>query len=462
MHVNWALAGERPPRIRQRRVLRLRPDAALDITAIRSDALAMTMPTDMPSQAPAPSDPTPSDIVTEVAIVGGGLSGLTLAAALATAGVPVVCVDRDSPDAQLDADFDGRTTALAYCSQQVLDVAGVWRHMADDAAAILDIRASDQGRPLFLHYDHRDIGLGPFGYVLDNAVIRRALFARVAELPGLVHIAPAAVTGIARDARGARLTLDDGRAVRARLIVGADGKKSLCRADAGIGVMRWSYNQTAIICNIGHEKPHRGVAVELFLPNGPFAMLPLSGNRSSIIWSERSDLVPAYMALSEEAFTAELQRRVGRWLGRVRPVTRRWSWPLGVMHAERYTDQRLALIGEAAHAMHPIAGQGLNMGVRDVAALAEVIVDAWRLGLDVGGSPVLENYQRWRRADNLLLITVTDALTRLFSNDIGPLKLVRTLGMAAVNRMPPLKKLFMRHAMGIVGDLPRMIRGEPL
>ena len=245
-------------------------------------------------------------------------------------------------------------------------------------------------------------------------------------------------------------------------MIGADGKNSFCRKSAGIGVVTWKYNQSAMICNIAHDQPHGGVAVEKFLPGGPFAILPLTENRSSIVWSEQKSRVPMYMGLSDAAFTAELQKRVGSWLGPIRVVTKRSAWPLSVLHAERYVAQRLALVGEAAHAMHPIAGQGLNMGLRDVAALAEVIVDAHRLGLDVGGPEPLARYERWRRFDNLTLITVTDLLTRLFSNDFGPLKLARDIGMAAVNRMPPLKKFFMRHAMGMVGELPRMIRGEPL
>jgi 2-octaprenyl-6-methoxyphenol hydroxylase len=402
------------------------------------------------------------DLTTDVVIVGGGLAGLTLATALATAGMPVICLDRDTPPTQLEPDFDGRTTALAYCSKQVLEGAGVWQYMERDSEAILDIRVVDQNSPLFLHYDHQDVNIGPFGWVTDNWVIRNALFKRVAELPGLRHIAPASVTRIERDGRGARVTLADGRVVKARLVVGADGKQSFCRKSAGIGVMKWSYNQSAIICNIRHEQPHGGVAVENFLPGGPFAVLPLTDNRSSIVWSEKTSLVPMYMGLSDEEFTAELHRRIGTWLGKVEVVTKRSAWPLGVLHADRYVADRLALVGEAAHAMHPIAGQGLNMGLRDVAALAEVIVDTWRLGLDVGGAEALARYQRWRRFDNLSLITVTDLLTRLFSNNIGPLKLARDLGMAAVNRMPPLKKFFMRHAMGMVGELPRLIRGEPL
>lgn len=404
----------------------------------------------------------PPEIRTEVLVVGGGLAGLTLATALASAGVPVACVDRDDPGRHLDADFDGRTTALAHASRNVLEGAGVWRHLAADAGPILDIRVADGNAPLFLHYDHRDVGLGPFGYIVENAVIRRALFARAGELEGLVHLTGTAVAALERTATRAVATLADGRRVAARLVVGADGQGSFCRRSAGIPVTSWRYDQTAIVCNIAHEKPHHGIAVEHFLPTGPFAVLPMTGDRSSIVWSERSDRVPIYMRLDDAAFAAELERRAGPWLGRVTPITRRWTWPLGVMHAGRYVDRRLALVGESAHAIHPIAGQSLNMGLRDVAALAEVVVDAHRLGLDVGDPAGLERYQRWRRFDNLTLVAVTDGLTRLFSNDVAPVRLARDLGMAAVNRAGPLKRFFMRHAMGMVGDLPRLIRGEPL
>ncbi|MFM2042519.1 MAG: hypothetical protein RLY86_1095 [Pseudomonadota bacterium] len=425
----------------------------------------MTAAPASPADAVAPS-PAGADLTAEVAIVGGGLAGLSLACALGTAGVPVVVIDRDPPDAQLADRFDGRTTAIAYGSAKVLDGAGLWADCAGEAGPILDIRVTDQNSPLFLHYDHRDVGDAPFGWIVENRTIRRSLFRRLAALAGTVtHLAPVAVTGIDRQAGGATVTLADGRRVRARLIVGADGKKSLCRERAGIRTTTWSYDQHAIITTIEHEEPHGGVAVELFLPTGPFAMLPLRGNRTSIVWSERSDLAAWYLKLDDVRFTAELQRRVGDWLGPIRPVGPRGSYPLGLMHAERYTDRRLALVSEASHAMHPIAGQGLNVGLRDVAALAEVVVDALRVGLDPGAADVLDRYQRWRRTDTVTLLATTDLLTRLFSNDTAPLAIARRLGMAAVNTLPPLrpvKRFFMRHAMGIVGDLPRMVRGEAL
>ena len=406
------------------------------------------------------------EITTDVVVLGGGLAGLSMAAALATAGVPVVCIDRDSPDRQGEDGFDIRTTAVAYASMKVLEGAGVWKHMEPDAGPILDIRVADQFSPLFVHYDHKDLTWDgknqPFGWILDNKDMRRALFARAAELPGLHHLAPAQAVSIVRNRSGATVTLADGRVVKARLVVGADGRRSLARESAGIKLRTWAYDQTAIICTIRHSEPHNGVAVEHFLPNGPFAVLPMTENRSSIVWSEKRSLVDMYLKLPEDQFIDELTRRSGGYLGDIELLTRRDAWPLSVLLAERFIAERLALIGEAAHAIHPIAGQGLNLGLRDVAALAEVIVDAHRLGLDVGSPEVLARFQRWRRFDTVLLAAVCDGLVHLFSNNIPPLKLARDVGMAVVNRLPPLKRFFMRHAMGVVGDLPRMIKGVPL
>lgn len=405
-------------------------------------------------------------IETDVIVLGGGLAGLSMAAALATAGVPVVCIDRDSPQNHQRDDFDIRTTAIAYASKKVLEGAGVWRHMEQDAGPILDIRVADQFSPLFVHYDHRELDLNgenvPFGWILDNKDMRRALFARAAELPGLHHLAPAQATAIGRDGSGVTVTLADGRRVRGRLLVGADGRKSMAREVAGIKLRRWAYDQTAIICTIRHSEPHKGVAVEHFLPTGPFALLPMTENRSSVVWSEKSALADSYITLPEEEFIAELDRRSGGYLGDIEILTRREGWPLSVLLAESFAAPRIALVGEAAHAIHPIAGQGLNLSLRDVAALAEVIVDAHRLGLDVGSDTVLARYQRWRRFDTVLLATVCDGLVRLFSNNIPPIRLARDVGMAVVNKLPPLKRFFMRHAMGVVGDLPRLIRGVPL
>ncbi len=400
-------------------------------------------------------------IETDILIGGAGMVGLTLAIAAAGAGLRVVIVDWVDPAQFTDPRFDGRTSAIAYGNQRMLEAIGVWPLMADHAEPILDIRVSDGASRLFLHYDHEDVG-APLGYMVENRITRRALLSLLSKTDAIDLRAPA--TAVAAESNGGASTidLDDGTRVRASLLVGAEGRGSPIRRRAGITATEWSYPQTGIVCTIAHERPHRGIAHERFLPAGPFAILPMTGDRSSLVWTERADTAPTMMALPDDEFLAEIADRVGGFLGELSLTGPRWSYPLALLHANRYTDRRLALIGDAAHAIHPIAGQGLNLGLKDVAVLAEVLVDARRLGLDIGAADVLDRYARWRRFDNLALIAATDSLNRLFSNDIAPLKLARDLGLAAVDRMPPLKSLFMRHAMGVVGDLPRLIRGETL
>jgi 2-octaprenyl-6-methoxyphenol hydroxylase len=415
---------------------------------------------------------TSEDLDCEVLIVGGGMVGLSLGLTLACAGIDVLVVDRADPATVQDAAFDGRSSAIARGSQQALDGAGLWDAMATSAQPILDIRVSD-GRigagasSLFLHYDHRDVDDKPLGYIIENREVRRALHAEVARRGHFRLLAPEQVVDLEREVSGVEARLGDGRRLSARLAVAAEGRGSPLREAAGIRTTSWSYPQAGIVCTVAHERPHHGVAHEHFLPAGPFAMLPMTDaedgtHRSSIVWTERRELAPAMMALGPEGFAAEIVRRFGDSLGGLAPIGGRWSYPLSLLHAERYVDRRLALIGDAAHAIHPIAGQGLNLGLRDVAALAEAVVDARRLGLDLGDAGVLARYERWRRLDTLMLIAATDGLNRLFSNDLPPLRLARDLGLAAVNSLPPLKRLFMGHAMGLLGDLPRLIRGEAL
>ncbi|MCP4326850.1 MAG: UbiH/UbiF/VisC/COQ6 family ubiquinone biosynthesis hydroxylase [Alphaproteobacteria bacterium] len=405
---------------------------------------------------------TRADSETDLIIVGGGMVGLTLAVAAAAGGLRTAVVDRADPAAQVDAGFDGRTSAIAYGSQRLLDAIGVWPAMAAEAEPIVDIRVSDGDSRLFLHYDGAMVDGEPLGFIVENRVTRTALHAAARGTDRIRLLAPAAVADFACDGAAAIVRLEGGTVLRAPLLVGADGRNSFIRRRAGIAATEWSYPQTGIVCTIAHARSHRGVAHERFLPAGPFAILPMTGNRSSLVWTERADLAPAMMALPDDEFLAEIERRVGGFLGALSLTGPRWSYPLALLHANRYADRRLALIGDAAHAVHPIAGQGLNLGLKDVAALAEVMIDARRLGLDMGADDVLERYARWRRFDNLALIAATDSLNRLFSNDIAPVKLARDLGLAAVNRLPPLKRLFMRHAMGVVGDLPRLMRGEAL
>ncbi len=407
------------------------------------------------------------DIKTDALIAGGGMVGLTMGLALAKGGLSVTLVERQPATVFRDAAFDGRTSAIAYGSANVFEGTGVWPRLAEHAQPIRDIRVADGSltagpSSLFLHYDHRELGDNPLGYILENRVIRDALLTEAAAAENLHLLAPAAVEKTEREVGGAVVTLQDGRRVSTRLVIGADGRNSPLRDAAGIRVTRFDYPQTAIVCTVAHARPHSGVAVEMFLPSGPFAMLPMTGQRSSVVWSEKADLAKDILALDDDTFLYELHRRFGDWLGEITIEGPRFAYPLGLMHAERYTDRRLALIGDAAHVIHPIAGQGLNLGIRDVAALAEAAVDAHRLGLDIGDGPVLARYERWRRFDNVFMAAATDGLNRLFSNDIAPIRLARDLGLAAVNRLPPVKRFFMRHAMGVVGDLPRLVKGEPI
>ena len=398
----------------------------------------------------------------DVLIVGGGLVGGTLGCLLAGQGISTVIVDRAKPSDQLDPEYDGRASAIALGTQRVLSGAGLWDDLQGGCSPIDDIRVSDGDSMMFLHYDHRDLDIRPFGYMVENRHLRVALAKRFAALQDLTLMAPGQIESLERTANGIEASLDSGQQVCARLVIGADGRASQTREDAGIDVTKWSYNQSGIVCTVHHERSHEHIAHERFLPAGPFAILPLKGHRSCIVWTERKDLAPAMMDLNGEDFAAELTRRFGTFLGDIEVTGPRWCYPLSLQFARKVVDDRLVLVGDAAHAMHPIAGQGLNMGLRDAAAMAEVLCDAHRLGRDLGSGAVLARYERWRRFDNTMMLAMTDLLNRLFSNDIAPVRTARDMGLAIVNRIPPLKRFFMRHAMGLVGDLPKLMRGEPL
>jgi 2-octaprenyl-6-methoxyphenol hydroxylase len=403
----------------------------------------------------------------ELVIAGAGLTGMLLGLACAGAGLEVALVDPQDPAAMLDQGFDGRTSAIAYGSRLVFDGIALWPDIAAEVEPIREIRVADDESPLFLHYDSRDLGPGPkgdtpLGYIVENRVLRRALLERARALPNLKLFAPHRIAAVEASETGAVAVLGDGERLRARLVAAADGKESPLRRAAGIRALEWRYRQTGIVTTVAHARPHAGIAVEHFLPAGPFAILPMRGNFSSIVWTEHADLAPRLLALPEAEFAAELRARFGDFLGDIAPIGPRWAYPLALLQAERYVARRLALVGEAAHVIHPIAGQGLNIGIRDIAMLAELIVDARRRGLDIGDDAVLEQYQRRRRSDALLLAAVTDGLNRLFSNTIPPIRLARDLGLALVHRLPPLKRLLMRHAMGTIGDRPRLARGEKL
>lgn len=399
----------------------------------------------------------------EVAILGAGPVGATLAAALAAKGVTAAVLDAQPlPPMELQG-FDGRAYAIALASKRLLEEAGVWERLPWAPCPIEEIKVADGRvgeRPSSLDLDFlaREVADEPFGWMVEARALRLALNARLPTLPGLRVFAPMTAE-VERREDGAVLTLADGTRVEARLVVGAEGRGSPSRKGAGIPALRHDYNQIGLVGAFGHERPHNNRALELFLPNGPFAQLPLSSGEifgesrfphaSTFVWSERAPLARRILQLDDAAFARELRRRVGDWLGDVEPIGRRWHYPLSALHAERYADTRLALVGDAAHGMHPIAGQGLNVGFRDVASLARLVGEAKARGEDAGSPALLRRYQAERRPDAMLMIGATHALEKLFGNDIGVVRLARRLGIAAVDRIGPLKRAFARQAMGI-------------
>ncbi len=400
---------------------------------------------------------------TDVIIVGAGLIGTTLACGLAAHGIDVVMIDKADPKDGIAPTFDGRASAIAQASRIALEGIGLWPLVAEKTEPIREIRVSDGPSLFFLHYDHAEIGDEPLGHMAENRDLRQGLLTLAHKTRGIEIWAPGEIVDMERTDTGARIVLADGRVARAPLIAACDGRNSLMRSKAGIEATGWTYDQHAIVATIEHVRPHRSIAHERFLSSGPFAILPLKGgHRSSLVWTEKKALADSFMSLDDAPFLNEIAERVGGFLGDLSLVGPRFSHPLGLQVADRYTDTRMVLLGDAAHGIHPIAGQGLNLGLRDVAALIDVVVDAKRHGLDLSHPAGLERYQRWRRADNLLMAGMTDVLNRLFSNDVPAVRLARDLGLAVVNRLPPLKRTFMRHAMGQVGDLPKLMRGEVL
>jgi 2-octaprenyl-6-methoxyphenol hydroxylase len=400
----------------------------------------------------------------DIAIAGGGMVGLTLALALAQGGLEVAVADPLTRKQMEDETFDGRVAALAFASVRMLKVLGVWERLENNAQPIDDILVNEGtlGRgptPFSLHFDHREIG-EPLGHIVENRHIRQALLAAVAAEQRIAFLPGTSAGALATDGNRAVLTLSDGNQIATKLVIAAEGRDSALREAQGIGTVGWDYGQTGIVTTVAHERPHRGVAYEQFLPTGPFAILPMTGNRASLVWTERTAQAQRIVALAEDEFTAELIKRFGMHLGEVAAVGPRWSYPLRLHLARHYVRPRFALAGDAAHTIHPLAGQGLNLGLKDVAALAETVLDAARLGLDYGRLDVLKRYERWRRFDSFALAAVTDSMNRLFSNDFPPLRLVRDLGLGAVDRIAPLRRFFMRHAGGDLGSLPRLLKGQ--
>ncbi len=385
----------------------------------------------------------------DVIIVGAGLVGMSIALALARSGINVAVIEKTNINTQFEPEFDGRVSAIALGSQRILDNIGAWKFMRDHAEPILDIRVTEGATPFFLHYDHKEIGDEPFGYIVENRHIRHALHQAASQLKNITLIDNFTIKTLTQDSHKATITSNKNEALQASLLIASDGKASQMRTLANISATEWDYNQTAIVCTIEHSLPHHGLAQERFFPVGPFAVLPMMNNKSSLVWVEPNDRVKIYLELPEEEFVQEISERIGGYLGKIKTVGKRFSYPLSLLHAKKYTSTRIALIGDAAHGMHPIAGQGVNLGFRDVEVLAELINKQYSLGLDIGGEDLLANYASLRNFDNVTMLAITDLLNRLFSNNIIPIRAMRDIGLWTVGKLPPLKKMFMRHAMGL-------------
>jgi len=404
-----------------------------------------------------------SDTQFDVAIVGGGPVGMTLALAIGRSlrGARIALIDRRP----FTVERDRRSWALAAGVRRILVELGVWTGMAMGAEPVRQMKITDSGsgdisRPLFLHFEG-DVSPGePFAHLVPHGLVMEQL---LAGMPAEVElIAPAEITLVTRTGAGAKLVLADGRTISAPLLVAADGIRSELRQSAGIDTMKRDYGQVGLVTTIAHELPHDGTAYEHFRPAGPFASLPLPGNRSSLVWAETPARAAEIKTWSAEAVAAEIEAVMGSTLGRVSIEDPLQSFPLRLQVAKSFIAERLALVGDAAHVIHPVAGQGLNLGLKDVAALAEVIVEALRLGRDPGAADVLERYQRWRRFDTALMATVTDGMVRMFSNDLDPLRAVRDFGMGVVDRLPPIKNFLIGQAAGIERNGPRLLRGLPI
>jgi 2-octaprenyl-6-methoxyphenol hydroxylase len=418
-------------------------------------------------------NPAPRGIVqsmtadTDILIVGGGLNGPALALALAQGGLRVTVIDaRPAPD-RTERGFDGRAYALAIASKRLLTVLGVWPRVADRTQPILQIKASDGlagagAAPFFLTFDAAEIEEGPMGFLLEDRFLYKAFHTAMAETPGITLLSGERVVAQEVTATGVSVTLGSGRIVTGRLLAGCDGRGSGTADRAGIRRTGWGYGQTALVTAVAHELPHHGIAHQFFMPEGPLAILPLPGNFSSIVWSESEANAAAIQALPDAGYLAALRPRFGDFLGDIALAGDRFTYPLSLSLATSYVAPRLALVGDAAHGVHPIAGQGLNLGLRDVAALAEVLLLAQRRGEDIGAIDVLERYQRWRRFDATTLALGMDTVNRLFSNDNPILRAGRDLGLGLVNAVPALRRTFLRQAAGLTGDLPRLLTGQQI
>ncbi|MFQ6547091.1 FAD-dependent monooxygenase [Aestuariibius sp. 2305UL40-4] len=402
--------------------------------------------------------------MTDILIIGGGLNGTALAIALAQTGHSVKLLD-NRPDEETPGPFDGRAYALALASKRLLEAIGLWPHLAAEAQPINDIKVTDgrpgQGAaPWMLHFPSDDLGDEPMGFMIEDRHLRHAVRSVIAELDGIEVLTGETVVDQSVDPGGVTVTTQSGETHTARLVIGCDGRGSGTGKRAGLKRMEWGYGQTALVCAVSHEAPHHGIAHQVFLPGGPLAILPLTGNRASIVWSEADAVAKPLAAADDETFLRAFRPRFGDFLGEIELVGARHAFPLGLSLALSTVAERVALVGDAAHGVHPIAGQGLNAGFKDIAALVDVLAEARRRGEDIGSLAVLERYQRWRRFDTASLALATDAFNHLFSNDNPIIRAARDAGMAAVAALPGLRRGFVREAAGLTGDLPTLLSGR--
>src|SRR4051812_11335477 len=395
----------------------------------------------------------------DVIILGGGLIGLTLAVALDRHGLSAIVIDPADPDKNVAPAFDGRATAIASASWRMLEATGIAERLEGEGCPILSIRVSDGLRPGGIVFDAEEAD-DPLGIMVENRRLRRVLRESALAAAKVQLLMPAQAAQIVRDSAGVRVALEDGRAVTAPLLVGAEGRNSPTRGAANIPMARWSYDHAAVVLTIEHERHHENAAYEIFYPTGPFAVLPLlPGTRSAIVWSVPAADAAAVIDLPDRAMAHEIEKRMGGFLGAVRLAGPRWNYPLGFHHAATMTAERLALAGDAAHGIHPIAGQGLNLGFRDVAALTQALVEGARIGLDLGDAQLLERYQRWRSLDGLMVAAMTDGLTRIYGVPGRTASRVRRFGMGLVQKIGPLRDQLMAEARGETGDQPLLLRG---
>ena len=402
-------------------------------------------------------------ITTDIAIIGGGLAGSLMALAASNSGFSVCIIDATGTEPQKDPDFDGRSYAMAMASGRMLKALGLWEDLETDAEPILDIKVTDgtvgeQPSPFFLHFEKYGLDEGPMGHMIEDRHLRSLLQRRLIDNENIKYLSGRRLEDQSTQKTSSILTIDDGGQVHARLVICADGRNSTSAKRAGVTYIGWKYAQSALVCALEHEHSHNGFAYQHFMPPGPLAILPLKDNRCSIVWTETSKNAHTIMAMDNDAYLDVLRPRFGDFLGEIKLVGERFFYPLDMSVAKSFIAERVAVIGDAAHGMHPIAGQGLNAGMRDIAALTQLCQEAKERGEDFGSQAVLARYQEWRRFDATALALTMDAFNRLFSNDNYLLRSLRTIGMGVVNRLPSTKRTFMREAAGLTGNLPNLMR----